>query len=90
MRMVEVSSSFDPFRAQFTDVCGRLQRVEKFGIEPIATPNRAPGAPKSVRLVRIWVRFGVNAATKGVFQHAEPFHAVSILENGCGRRLGAA
>jgi len=34
-------------------------------------------------------RTGCLRVREGVFQQADPFHAVSILENGCGRRLGA-
>ena len=57
---------------------GRGQPVEKVGVELVATTNRAPIAPKAACLVPIGVRFGVKAATKGVFQHAGVFSEVPI------------
>src|SRR5215216_7741723 len=49
------------------------QPVEKVGIELKATTNRAWKAPKPAYLVP---NSGVKAGTKGVFQQADPFHAV--------------
>src|SRR5215207_10846125 len=62
---------------------GRGQPVEKVGVELVATPNRAPIAPKAACLVPIGVRFEVKAATKVVFQQPGVFSEARMQDPGC-------